>query len=1258
MGLRTIGRWLYHAITSAEKRPYIELNIESLELLTAQAASSRDIILLFNVLDELTYRKSTPARRDELAKKITSLLKEFGDVNIVPNAKREKIAKARNDYLAQADLKAAEEKRRKLNEARSKREAEAKAQRAEEERTKAAEKAGHEAEAKAKREEAARKEADRQAKEAAAAKARLEAEEKERLEAERKAREAAAAEKARLEAEAKAQREEAERKANEAAAEQARLEAEAKAEREEVERKEAERHAKEAVAERARLEAEEKATQKARKAAEAKAQREKAALKEAERKAKEAAAAKARLEAEEKERLEAERKAQVAVSSDQGRLEADVQLMPGQDPNEGRQLEERAEADARADEASESFSQTPLAKGITRRVSREEENEERRELARLRWLERNGKAADQSEDELVEADLDAKVEPAEQFAPFLRVLPAHWSDWSEQHWNIKLLDYCFVQKADENSGQGIPSTEEDLAFITGDRESSPADIAQALVDRVREFSVNHGLSPARLLIKRLETWDHKSPSPPRYFAFLWTTCLIAQGFPSPFEQGEFHRRYERDDVYGANESQFLSGNLPAAWEQLSKWLDRDDIFDAQTHRRLILPKTDSRRSIISHSWKLSFPCRSDRKRLHDLLGRVREGHTAPASADLELISRLHYQGRFTPEFTAALKQQIDLVQRGNHVEEWLSAIIQREIEARGISQAESGRNGRPRDLSGISPKVMLHLDDEDCYLELVLPGQSIAIEKPRRLSYKTYCAINLEAKDKLPQVVGELDIDEKQEDMIIPELRVKIESEDEEYVLRLRHEGLDNAVLAELSCEGLPSNKPYILFDSETNQIINDGALIGNSLSLLFRRDWDVALSDGIEAETEEPRRVSRLGGWRHLDLAKTSPPEKSETISLTNVTGEECEVCWVEPGAGNSNSRPLLKGLGLPGQANGFVMLAESPELWLPPAVTDAQIKIYKIEDDEFFMPIGSIQVPSTEVWQRAEVRKLITCPGLYSVRLSYFEDSSDRPRKWSRQIFIAEEPDIKSLRPRSLQARHSYKGVETALDLERGVEPLAISMSKEFWNATWRIHGLWSYEQLLVRLTGDISSFSQKLSADSAGKCEIPIAAFEASLNAGQSIRLSIKRKGFGYQYDLAYLIETPTSEDAGTQVDTKNTVETSPQRSIPRGKAVNRLELFYDSTKVSRAREMSYNRAQELLRFEVTNKIERDFDHVTTEVREELNGIGGPKRMVFLTMDFPGIDRDDKKALEGMVHQLIGSIKERTGTYFYAEWSRARE
>jgi chemotaxis protein histidine kinase CheA len=385
MGLRTIGRWLYHTITSAEKRPYIKSSLESLELLTAEAADNRDVLLLFDVLDELKYRKIIPSKRDALTRKIISLIKEFEGISISTDAGRELIAKARKIYLGEVFQRAAEEKRRKASEAM----------------------AHLEAEAKAHRDEAERREAERKAKEAAAEQARLEAEAKAQRE--------------------KAERQEAERKAKEAAAKQARLEAEAKAQREKAERQEAERKAKEAAAEQARLEAE------------AKAQREEAERKEAERNAKEAATEKARLEAE-------------------------VRPMPNQDLNTSRQLEELAEADARFDAASESFSQTPLAKGITRRMSREEQKEERRELARLRRLERQGKTTDQSEDEPLKGGLDVEFEEAEQFAPYLRAIPAHWPDWSEQHWNIKLLNYCFVQKANENSNQGISSTEEDLAL--------------------------------------------------------------------------------------------------------------------------------------------------------------------------------------------------------------------------------------------------------------------------------------------------------------------------------------------------------------------------------------------------------------------------------------------------------------------------------------------------------------------------------------------------------------------------------------------------------------------------------------------------------------------------------------------------------------------------------------------------------------------------------------------------------------------------
>ena len=175
MGLRLIGRWLYHTITSAEKRPFIKPTLEDLELLTAKAAGRRDILLLFGVLDELKYRVTSPGRRDKLTKRVLSLLTEYEGISISPDAEREKIAKARSAYLREVDQKATEEKRKKTSEARATREAEAKAEREEAERKEAermakeaaaADQERLEAEANAKQEEAERKVAERNAKEA------------------------------------------------------------------------------------------------------------------------------------------------------------------------------------------------------------------------------------------------------------------------------------------------------------------------------------------------------------------------------------------------------------------------------------------------------------------------------------------------------------------------------------------------------------------------------------------------------------------------------------------------------------------------------------------------------------------------------------------------------------------------------------------------------------------------------------------------------------------------------------------------------------------------------------------------------------------------------------------------------------------------------------------------------------------------------------------------------------------------------------
>jgi hypothetical protein len=124
MGIRTIGRWLYHGVTSAEKRPYIKLSLDDLERLTEKATSSRDIPLLFDAFDELRYRITSPDRRDRAITQIALLLQEFEGIHIPPDADHNQIAEQKEGYFSRLRERDQEEKRRRVSEAKAKRVAE------------------------------------------------------------------------------------------------------------------------------------------------------------------------------------------------------------------------------------------------------------------------------------------------------------------------------------------------------------------------------------------------------------------------------------------------------------------------------------------------------------------------------------------------------------------------------------------------------------------------------------------------------------------------------------------------------------------------------------------------------------------------------------------------------------------------------------------------------------------------------------------------------------------------------------------------------------------------------------------------------------------------------------------------------------------------------------------------------------------------------------------------------------------------------
>jgi hypothetical protein len=1306
MGLRTLGRWLYHAITSAQKRPYIKSSLEQLESLTAEAARNRDVLLLFDALNELRYRITSPNRRDVEIERIIALLGEFEGIHLAPDVSHQQIADARKKYeisFRQANQRADEETRRRENEDRSKLEAEerrqqeaekkarqaasekarlkaeAKANQKAEEKEKrevkelaqkeaAAEKALLEAEAKAKKEAEERKkreakeraqqeiaaekarlaaetkatkEAEKKAREEAAAeKARLAVEAKEKKEAEQKAREEAAAEQARLKAEAKTRKEAEEKAKQVAAAEKARLKAEAKAKQEAEERaqqvaaaenarlaaeekakKEAEKKAREeAAAEQARLkaeaktrkEAEEKAKQvaaaeKARLEAEAKAKQEaevraqqvaaaenarlaaeEKAKKEAEEKALQVAAAEtARLEAEAKAKQEAEVRAQQVAAAENARLAAEVKAREeeealaklnaevqtpqeakaeearllkesaakreaeetalqeetaqqepleaeGQTINRFTNLQERdqevrqAEVDTRKDASVEEIEQNLVDRGAARRRSHEEEKEERRELARLRRLEREGRMDDspvEADGKEEETSKDEDFDAAEPFAPYLRAVPSDWRNWSEHDWNIKLLHYCFVQEANEGGSHGIPSTEEDLPFVTGEEDGPANEMAKLLVGRVRDYSVNQGLSPARLLRKRLETWNHRSDSHPRYFAFLWTTCLIAQGFPSPNEKGEFHKRYSREDIYETDETQYLRGNLPKAWQELAKWLNRrQDIFDEASHRSLILPEVDPSRTIISHSWKLSFPCRSDRRRLQEVLRRIDKNNLTLAKIDTGLIGSIHRQGGFTSEFSAALLQQIDGKRAGIEVEAWLRAIIQREIEALQTQEHNPRVSSKQGDLERRDLKLQLYLDDEDCRLELILPGHDIQVEQQRTQAAQTFCSITDESESGNEENIRELDLSHESTELDIKECKVTVRREKEEYIWRLRHKGLDNAVLSAWTCKGIDPQSPFILFEQERNERIQE-AEIGKfkSLCLMYRKSYKVITTKGIEAEDEI--RVSKLGDWRVVELSKLSAHDAIETITIKNDNGDICEISWSETQVASA-SQPLLRGLRVPRQSNTYI---KAPTLWLPPREFDAAVEVFEIEREEAYNYIATINAASSDEWQAIDLCETIRNPGTYYLTLSIVSANGNQKRRWSKRLRLYDQPDARQLPPQMTYAEYRYQGRSVLMLMQDNPSPTICKTKADFWNAEWKIGGLWPHEQIGIRLQGENQSFCANLYATSEGNWDtFSASAWEIHLPESKGVTLDLLRQGFKELHHLAIYNATASESD----------------------------------------------------------------------------------------------------------------------------------
>lgn len=284
-----------------------------------------------------------------------------------------------------------------------------------------------------------------------------------------------------------------------------------------------------------------------------------------------------------------------------------------------------------------------------------------------------------------------------------------WHTWLYDTWNERLIDYCFrnIEGSEYEFVERIPATPEELVEIVGDPGADPDEVVGAFVTTIKRKLSIHNVSFKRFFLDYY-SWTPKSKAPPRFFAALWLTCLVAYGYPRGRNTG-FLKRIEEKEVLGPGASQQMNC-LPQLWRDLEEWTQIRANEEVGS-KPLKLPPEDTFRTRIGYSWFLAFPHHHDRRRLRELL-EIADllGDEPPIEPVIELLR--HHKNEFSESF----RQDFEIFSKGfllTGVEvrgsPFWRAVRQ---EALAPSVEEGQRGGRP----DLHTALMAEIDDDDLYV--------------------------------------------------------------------------------------------------------------------------------------------------------------------------------------------------------------------------------------------------------------------------------------------------------------------------------------------------------------------------------------------------------------------------------------------------------------------------------------------------------------------------------------------------------------
>lgn len=372
-------------------------------------------------------------------------------------------------------------------------------------------------------------------------------------------------------------------------------------------------------------------------------------------------------------------------------------------------------------------------------------------------------------------------------------------------------------------------------------------------------------------------------------------------------------------------------------------------------------------------------------------------------------------------------------------------------------------------------QLSLLLDVDDLLIQLTLPAQKLSNVEWSAGS----CFIPEADWEGYITDVGEVEIEECIE---------TVNSIGESWSWHLLDE--KDHCLHEWQLDGIAPEFPCVMFDAWSGDRIFANPDITGSSEIIFFIARTNQIQASSDVELVESSIPCSIAGWHGQRLRLNA----RSTVIQFKFAEQWVDLRWNE-----IEQSPTLRGLKFKGSKPKFFNV---PTLWYPPSLNTMNLNL-EIQDLANSVcltePHQVVSISANSAWSAIALDQWITQPGNYEVQLKSSES------EWKERFQLDSEYHVCADDARFFEdltiANHAGKP---------STLPIVLHDSSEFWQATLKITGLWTLENLVVTVTDGENTIFRTVQANSSGCLNLEVSTFYDVLPPSNRYAIAYQRLG----------------------------------------------------------------------------------------------------------------------------------------------------